>query len=343
MRGEPIHTRRQFLAASAAAATAAATVCASRAGASKAESADGDDQALVAITLDLEMARNFPKWEDGHWDYEKGNLDGATKAYAVEAARRVRARGGVVHFFLVGRALEQPDVAWLKGIAEAGHPIGNHTYDHVNVRATRADDIQYRFTRAPWLIEGKEPADVIRENIRLCTAALRSRLGVEPAGFRTPGGFADGLADRADIRRMLLDLGFSWVSSKYPAHLPGDPGAEPPAGVRQSLLDALPSAQPFAYPDGLVEVPMAPPSDIAAFRTGRWKLESFLDTIRAGVEQAIERRAVFDFLGHPSCLNVTDPEFRTIDLICDLVEQSRGGAKLTDLDTIAGKPRRQPK
>lgn len=342
MRGEPIHTRRQFLAASAA-VTAAATVCASRTGASKAESADGDDQALVAITLDLEMARNFPKWEDGHWDYEKGNLDGATKAYAVEAARRVRARGGVVHFFLVGRALEQADVAWLKGIAGAGHPIGNHTYDHVNVRATRADDIQYRFARAPWLIEGKEPADVIRENIRLCTAAMRSRLGVEPAGFRTPGGFADGLADRADIRRMLLDLGFSWVSSKYPAHLPGDPGAEPPAGVRQSLLDALPSAQPFAYPDGLVEVPMAPPSDIAAFRTGRWKLESFLDTIRAGVEQAIERRAVFDFLGHPSCLNVTDPEFRTIDLICDLVNRSQGRAKLTDIDTIAGQARRQPK
>src|SRR5262245_61225872 len=51
-------------------------------------------QALIAITLDLEMARNFPKWEDTHWDYEKGNLNDEAKRYAVEAAQRVKARGG---------------------------------------------------------------------------------------------------------------------------------------------------------------------------------------------------------------------------------------------------------
>src|SRR5437870_6717288 len=32
------------------------------------------DKALIAITLDLEMVRNFPRWEDTHWDYEKGDL-----------------------------------------------------------------------------------------------------------------------------------------------------------------------------------------------------------------------------------------------------------------------------
>ena len=32
---------------------------------------------MIAITMDLEMARNFPHWEDTHWDYEKGNLDEA--------------------------------------------------------------------------------------------------------------------------------------------------------------------------------------------------------------------------------------------------------------------------
>lgn len=45
------------------------------------------DKALIAITLDLEMSRNFPKWETTHWDYEKGNLNDETKRYAVEAAR----------------------------------------------------------------------------------------------------------------------------------------------------------------------------------------------------------------------------------------------------------------
>src|SRR3954452_10509298 len=73
-------------------------------------------KALVAITLDLEMSRNFPTWEQTHWDYEKGNLDADTKRYTVEACRRVRARGRghVIHCFCVGRVLEQEDVAWLK-------------------------------------------------------------------------------------------------------------------------------------------------------------------------------------------------------------------------------------
>src|SRR5690349_9883660 len=92
-------------------------------------------KALVAITLDLEMSRNFPTWETTHWDYEKGNLNEPTKKYAVEAARRVKAHGGRLHFFAVGQVFEQPSVDWLKEIVRAGHPVGNHTYDHVNVKA----------------------------------------------------------------------------------------------------------------------------------------------------------------------------------------------------------------
>ena len=39
-------------------------------------------KAQIAITLDLEMSRNFPTWETTAWDYEKGNLDEPTKRYA---------------------------------------------------------------------------------------------------------------------------------------------------------------------------------------------------------------------------------------------------------------------
>src|ERR1700753_1638860 len=74
------------------------------------------EKALVAITLDLEMSRNFPTLDQTHWDYEKGNLDAATKSYAVEAARRVKARGGVIHFFALGQTMEQEDVGWLREI-----------------------------------------------------------------------------------------------------------------------------------------------------------------------------------------------------------------------------------
>ena len=171
------------------------------------------------------MSRNFPTWDQTHWDYEKGNLDAATKRYAVEAARRVKARGGVIHFFAVGQTMEQEDVGWLKEIVAQGHPVGNHTYDHVNVKATRAEDIQFRFRRAPWLIEGKTPVGGHRGQhppgrVGL-EAAARDRAGRVPHAGRVH----DGLADRPDLQAMLLKMGYTWVSSKYPAH----PIARPPA------------------------------------------------------------------------------------------------------------------
>src|SRR5436190_3067020 len=177
-------SRRKFLATSALAA-GALTV-----------RTQPKQQALIAISLDLEMARNFPNWDDTHWDYEKGNLNDEAKRYAVEAARRVKAHGGVIHYFLVASALEQENVDWLKQIRDTGHFIGNHTYDHVYVRAQTLPEVQFKFARAPWLVQGRKPADVVRENIQLATNAIKNRLGIEPAGFRTPGGFADGLTAR---------------------------------------------------------------------------------------------------------------------------------------------------
>jgi peptidoglycan/xylan/chitin deacetylase (PgdA/CDA1 family) len=294
-------------------------------------------KALVAITLDLEMSRNFPTWDQTEWDYEKGNLDAPTRRYALETCRRVRASGGVVHCFCVGRALEQADVTWLEAIVREGHPLGNHTYDHVNVKATRPEEIQVRFRRCPWLIEGRGPAAVIRDNVRMTGAALQARLGIPAAGFRTPGGFPNGLADRADVRQLLRDQGFGWVSSQYPPHPLGEPGEEPTAAVLAAIAAAGRQAQPFAYPDGLVEVPMSPVSDITAFRGGRWQLEWFLRAIRQAVEWTIEQRAVFDFLAHPSCLGVVDPQWKTVDLICDLVRQAGDRAALVDLAALAAR------
>lgn len=276
-------------------------------------------KARVAITLDLEMSREYPRRGMTEWDYEKGNLDEPTKQYAARAAALVQQHGGRLHSFCVGRVLEQPDVEWLKRLAAAGHPIGNHTYDHVNVKARRAEDIQFRFRRAPWLIAGRTPAEVIRDNIRLTSVGLEQRAGIAAAGFRTPGGFANGLADRPDIQQMLLDLGYPWVSSKYPAHASGEEGQEPPDEVFASIIAAQAAAQPFAYPSGLIEVPMSPISDVNAFRGKRWKLPWYLKAIRLAVEHAIQTGGVFDFLAHPSCLVVEDPRLQTIQLICDLV------------------------
>ena len=334
----PVRTRRQFLQAAGATAVAAAGFGPSSfLGTAAAAEPNPAKQALVAITLDLEMARNFPRWEDTHWDYEKGNLNAEAKQYSLEAARRVKSRGGVIHFFAVGQVFEQADVDWLKELHQAGHPIGNHTYDHVFVLATKPADIQYRFQRAPWLIEGKNVADVIRENIQLCSEAMRVRLGFKPAGFRTPGGFADGLQGRPDVQRMLLESGFNWVSCKYPAHPYGTPGEAATSEVLEGIVKAQTAAQPFVYPTGLVDVPMSPISDIGAFRNARWKLDDFLRAIKLGVEWAIEQGAVFDLLCHPSVLYPNDPEFRVVELVCDLVKKAGNRARIVDLNEIAGR------
>jgi peptidoglycan/xylan/chitin deacetylase (PgdA/CDA1 family) len=226
-------------------------------------------------------------------------------------------------------------VEWLKQLAADGHPIGNHTYDHVNVLATTAEETQFRFQRSPWLIAGKTAAEVIRENIRLTTVALKERTGITVAGFRTPGGFSKGISERPDRQQMLLDLGFTWVSSKYPPHERGKVGESPTTAVFDSIVAAQKQSQPLVYPSGLIEIPMSPISDVTAFRSQRWKLQDFLTALRLAVEWAIEKRSVFDFLAHPSCLVVEDPEFQSIELLCRLARDSSERAQLTELNDIA--------
>ena len=300
------------------------------------ESKDGSVQrAMIAITLDLEMSAQYPTKDQVHWNYEKGNLNEETKRYAVEAARRVKQAGGTLHFFVVGRVFEQENIDWLREIVAAGHPVGNHTYDHVNVKAQQPEDLQFRFRRAPWLIEGRTTHDVIVENIRLTTEAMKNRIDVSPAGFRTPGGFNNGLHDVPEIQQLLIDQGFRWVSSLYPSHRAAITDDATWNEVRADIVAQQQASQPFVYPSGLIEIPMSPISDVTAFRAHQWKLDQFLEAIQAAVSWTIEHRATFDFLAHPSCLYVTDPEFRTIDLICDLVNKSPDKAEFADLDHIA--------
>src|SRR6476620_2403670 len=148
-------TRRRFMAAAPGALAAGAAACARPRPA----------KALVAITLDLEMSAEYPRRGMTEWNYRKGDLDADTKRYAVRAAEVAKERGGLIHFFAVGQTLEQEDVGWLRDLAAAGHPVGNHTYDHVNLLATRPEDVQFRFRRAPWLVRGKTVAEVIEQNV----------------------------------------------------------------------------------------------------------------------------------------------------------------------------------
>jgi peptidoglycan/xylan/chitin deacetylase (PgdA/CDA1 family) len=218
-----------------------------------------------------------------------------------------------------------------------GHPVGNHTYDHVNVHATSPAQTQFRFQRAPWLIRGRTVSQIIEQNIATTNLAMKTRLGISPNGFRTPGGFYTGLKGREDLQRLMMKQGFKWVSSVYPRHLSGKPKQEPGPEVYNSIIAAQQKAQPFKYPTGLIEVPMSPISDVTAFRTNYWKLDYFLKAVRLAVEWAIQERKVFDFLAHPSCLVVEDPDCETIRMVCERVKQQKDRAEIVGLDRIASR------
>lgn len=314
--------RRSFLSAGVA-ATVAASAATKR------------PKAQIAITLDLEMSRHYPRRGIMEWDFQKGNLDPATKKYSVDAGRVAKQLAGKIHYFCVGRVLEQSNIKWLKGLAAEGHPIGNHTYDHVYVKAATPAATQFRFRRAPWLVKGKTASQIVEENIRLTNTAMKARAGITANGFRTPGGFYTGLHDAPHVQKMLQNIGFKWVSSVYPRHSSGKPKQEPSESVYQNIVEAARRTQPFAYKSGLIEVPMSPISDVTAFRSHYWKLPYFLKAIGRVVTDTIERGGVFDFIAHPSCLVVEDPKFETIKLICKLVNQSKGRAEIVGLDQIA--------
>src|SRR5277367_1142062 len=80
-------TRRAFLGGSVAVAMGAAAVW------GRGRGTVAERKAKIAITLDLEMSRHYPKRGMMEWDFEKGNLDADTKRYAVEAGRVVKERG----------------------------------------------------------------------------------------------------------------------------------------------------------------------------------------------------------------------------------------------------------
>src|SRR5712692_7306404 len=88
----------------------------------------------LSLTFDTEMCTNFPYWT-AVWDHRKGALDEDSKTYVgklCDVAKKYDAR---FHFFVLGKALEDPDLDYMKRVVDDGHAIGNHTYHHVNVKA----------------------------------------------------------------------------------------------------------------------------------------------------------------------------------------------------------------
>jgi peptidoglycan/xylan/chitin deacetylase (PgdA/CDA1 family) len=156
-------------------------------------------------------------------------------------------------FFVIGRDLEDPaSVAWLGEAAAEGHEIANHSMRH------------------PFGFASLEPAQQIRE-IEEADAAIRTRLGVEPVGFRAPAYSVSG-----SVLEALRARGYLYDASVLPSLCNplapwflwwrGRPRGLPPADLggwrvmfapRRPYYPDGPAVWRRGAADGLVELPLA--------------------------------------------------------------------------------------
>jgi hypothetical protein len=106
-------------------------------------------------------------------------------------------------------------------------------------------------------------------------------------------------------------------------------------GSFDAIIRAQADAQPMRYPNGLIELPICPVTDIHAIRSSKWSVDDFREATRRCVQHAIDTGTSFRFTGHPSCLNVVDPKFTVVDALIETVKKAGDRAAIVGLDAIA--------
>ena len=294
---------------------------------------NGADFAL-SLTFDVEMCSNFPYWTSV-WDHRKGAIDADSKLYMGKMLDVAAAYGVKLQFFLVGRALEDPDIDYLKRMTAEGHAVDNHTYNHVNVKAREIAQLQPVYANAPWRAAGLDALECIRREVRQTSTAIAEKLGAAPTGFRTPGGFNNGLDDVPAVQEVLSEEGMTYASARY--YFPVDPNKKrPPAEtLNQAMAASIDALQPSRYPNGLPELPLAGITDIWAFRVldlDRWE---FIDVLKHGIDHAHANRQALSLCFHPPVLAVRDPHCDMLDGILRYALDKPGGCWITTNQEMA--------
>ncbi len=165
------------------------------------------ERAAVSVTMDLEDHRPSPTWEVRYPAHARQFLDFC------------ESRGITATIFVVGRVAERsPEL--VREIAERGHEVGVHNYEH-------------------WPLFSSTPA-WFRENVGRTKAFVEDLIGAPVLGFRAPAGT---LIPRSFwATEVLADLGFTYSASVLPfqTYGVGFPGCP---------------RIPFRWPSGLIEAP----------------------------------------------------------------------------------------
>ena len=177
----------------------------------------------VALSYDLEMCAGYSPTLVNH-----GRIMPPLREYTLDLCATAEAFDVGLQFFYVGNGLEEPDIDYLHEILRRGHVIDNHTYNHVHL--------------------SMPDTDLLRQELELTNRRLHERLGVESTVLRGPGGLPGGLTMLYANQRAILKSGFRWVSSHMDSTM----------GLYDPKHDAAAPArlQAYAYPNGLIELPI---------------------------------------------------------------------------------------
>lgn len=148
---------------------------------------------LASLSLDLDNKWSYMKTHgDAGWEQFPSYLDVVVPRVLDLLSRRQLK----ITFFIVGQdaALDKNHLA-LRSIAQAGHEIGNHSFNH-----------------EPWLHLYSRAQ--IEAELKRAEDAIQSVTGVCPIGFRGPGFSLSG-----DVIEVLTRRGYQYDASTFPTFL----------------------------------------------------------------------------------------------------------------------------
>jgi peptidoglycan/xylan/chitin deacetylase (PgdA/CDA1 family) len=249
----------------------------------------------IALSYDLEMCGGYQPDNVNH-----GRILPEVQAYALDLCGVAESFGVRLHFFFVGNGVEHARDC-LREILRRGHLVDNHTYTHLPLVTEDTARLDEELARTNRLFE--EHLD-----------------GWKSTVLRGPGGYPRGLDGRTGNQEIILKNGFRWVSGRYDGSRPDD---------REYVLRAPETNPPYAYPTGLVEIPVQGYTDRSFFDTIRnvaperyrawrtaeggkavsrdWRapwtapdaLEDWMGYLRRAVDHAYDRRLLWVPTWHP--------------------------------------------
>lgn len=249
-----------------------------------------------------------------------GRLMPALQEYTLRLCEVAERYGVRLHFFYVCNGLQVEDIGYLREILRRGHVIDSHTYSHQGLAVVDAETLDQELSRANQL--------------------LQERLGVTSIVLRGPGGYPEGWRTLPPAnRRVILENGFRWVTGEYDARAYSRSPTE--------WVCAAERNRPYAYPEGLIEIPiqgwtdrmwfdMRPEVDRAildAWRTVHghrpvargWRapwaisgaLKGWIALNRECLDYAYEHRLLWVSCWHPYTQYLHDPEMRILESLLE--------------------------